>query len=64
MREELKDLADEVMLKKSWAPSTLEKAFGSPGILNTINNGKYGPTFGTAERFKTFLQKQLSETSN
>jgi hypothetical protein len=64
MRQELLNLAGAVMSKKSWAPSTLEKAFGSPGVLNTIEHGKRGPTFATAERLKAWLQSQLDEPSS
>ena len=67
MRQELLDLAGQVMARKSWAQSTLESAFGSPGIVDRLkktrdpsSGGKRrGPTIDACEDFKIWLQEQL-----
>lgn len=61
MRQELLQLANKVMSQKGWEPKQLENKFRSPGILRTLQSGKFGPSFVTAERFKAWLEDQLKK---
>jgi hypothetical protein len=59
-KEELINLAEAVCEQKGWGERYLSERFGQSNAMRILRDGKHGLGLNTAERFRSWLEDQLS----